>query len=166
MAPAGVRWFDVDLPQVIALRRQLHSESKNYRMIGASVTDPHWIDELPRGGSVLIVAEGLLMYLTPEEVTGLLHRLVDRFDNGELLADLLSEWGPRLSKVFTSGIIKWGTRDGGEISRWDTRLRLVAQTAVTAGYDKIPLARQRLLYRILHAIPAQRNFEPLFRFEF
>ena len=25
--PEGVRWFDVDLPQVIALRRQLYSES-------------------------------------------------------------------------------------------------------------------------------------------
>ncbi len=126
-APEGVRWFDVDLPQVIALRRQLYSESETYRMVGSSVTDPGWIDELPAGGPVLIVAEGLLMYLTPADVTELLHRLVDRFDTGELLADLLSEWGPRLSRVFSSGIIKWGTRDGSEITRWEPRLRLIEE---------------------------------------
>ena len=97
-APEGVRWFDVDLPQVIALRRQLYSESETYRMIASSVTDPGWLDALPAGGPVLIVAEGLLMYLTPAEVTDLLHRLLDRFDTGELLADLLSKWGPRLSR--------------------------------------------------------------------
>ena len=93
--PEGVRWFDVDLPQVIALRRELYSESETYRMVGSSVTDPGWLDELPAGGPVLIVAEGLLMYLAPADVSELLHRLVDRFDTGELLADLLSKWGPR-----------------------------------------------------------------------
>jgi O-methyltransferase involved in polyketide biosynthesis len=33
--PEGVRWFDVDLPQVIALRRKLYSESEtNDRYVG------------------------------------------------------------------------------------------------------------------------------------
>ena len=164
--PDGVRWFDIDLPQVIALRRQLYSESENYRMVGSSVTDPGWIDELPAGGPVLIVAEGLLMYLTPAEVTELLHRLVDRFDTGELLADLLSRWGPRLSKVFKPGVIKWGTRDGCEITRWDAQLRLIEDSPIMAGFEKIPLTRQRLLYRMMYAIRATRNYDRIFRFEF
>jgi O-methyltransferase involved in polyketide biosynthesis len=163
-APEGVRWFDVDLPNVIALRRQLYSESDTYRMVGSSVTDPGWINELPAGGPVLIVAEGLLMYLTPAEVTELLHRLVDRFDTGELLADLLSEWGPRMSRIFTSDLIKWGTRDGGEITRWDARLRLIEDSPIMAGFDKIPPTPQRLLYRMLYGIPAIRNYDRLFRF--
>jgi O-methyltransferase involved in polyketide biosynthesis len=165
-ASEGVRWFDVDLPQVIALRRQLYSESETYRMIGSSVTDPGWLDELPAGGPVLIVAEGLLMYLTPAEVTDLLHRLLDRFDTGELLADLLSKWGPRLSKVSVSGIIKWGTRDGSEITRWDDRLRLLEDSPVIAGFDKISQTPQRLLYRLAYAIPANRNYDRLFRYAF
>jgi O-methyltransferase involved in polyketide biosynthesis len=166
--PEGVRWFDVDLPQVIALRRELYSESESetYRMIGSSVTDPGWLDELPAGGRVLIVAEGLLMYLTPADITGLLHRLVDRFDTGELHADLMSKWGPRQSKIVAPGLIKWGTRDGGEITRWDARLRLIEDRSVMAGFRKIPLARQRLMYRVAHAIPVWRNYERLFRFAF
>ena len=33
------------------------------------VTDPGWLNELPAGGPVLIAAEGLLMYLTPADMT-------------------------------------------------------------------------------------------------
>lgn len=165
-APQGVRWFDVDLPEVIALRRQLYAETETYRMLGSSVTDTGWLDELPVGGPVLIVAEGLLMYLDPADVTELLHRLIDRFDTGELLADLLRTWAVRLSKVSTSGMIKWGTRDGGEITRWDPRLRLVENTSVLAGFDKIPLTPQRMMYRTAYAVPAWRNYDRLFRFVF
>jgi hypothetical protein len=35
-----------------------------------------------------------------------------------------------------------------------------------AGFRKIPLARQRLMYRVAHAIPVWRNYERLFRFAF
>jgi O-methyltransferase involved in polyketide biosynthesis len=165
-APEGMRWFDVDLPQVIALRRQLYSESDTYRMVGSSVTDPGWLDELPAGGPLLVVAEGLLMYLSPAEVTELLHRLVGRFDTGELLADLVSLWGPRLSRLFAPGLIKWGTRDGGEITRWDARLRLIEDSPVMAGFEKIPLTPQRSLYRAMYATPAIRNYDRLFRYAF
>jgi O-methyltransferase involved in polyketide biosynthesis len=72
--PAGVRWFDVDRPEVIALRRKLYSESETYQMVGSSVTDPGWLDHLPAGGPVLIVAEGLLMYLTTADVYEFAHR--------------------------------------------------------------------------------------------
>jgi O-methyltransferase involved in polyketide biosynthesis len=135
-------------------------------MVGSSVTDPAWIDDLPAGGPVLIVAEGLLMYLTPADVSEGLHRLVDRFDTGELLTDLPSKWGPRLSRIFTSRLIKWGTRDGGEITRWEARLRLIEDSPVIAGFDKIPLTRQRLLYRMQYVVPATRNYDRLFRFAF
>lgn len=164
--PVGGPWFDVDLPNVIALRRQLHSESETYRMIGSSVTHSEWIEELPAGGPVLIVAEGLLMYVTPDEVARLLNRLIDRYDTGELVADFLSPWGPRLSRVLTAGMIKWGTRDGVEPTRWEPRLRLVESNSIIAGYDRIPLPRQRLLYRMQYSVPAIRNYDRIFRYTF
>ncbi|WP_428994925.1 class I SAM-dependent methyltransferase [Mycolicibacterium chubuense] len=166
IAPAGTRWFDVDLPQIIALRRRLYAETGTYRMIGSSVTDPEWITELPAGGPVMIAAEGLLMYLTPAETTQVLHRLTQRFDSGELVADLLSKWGPRLSRVFTSGMIKWGTRDGRELERWEPRLRLIDERSVVAGFHQIPLRAPRLLYRTQHAIPVTRDHDRLFRYLF
>ena len=62
------RWFDLDLPEVIALRRRFLAETDRMRFIAASVLDSTWLDELPSGPGhkFLFVAEGLFMYLQPE----------------------------------------------------------------------------------------------------
>lgn len=169
--PSGVSWFDVDVPEVIDLRRRLYDDREGYTMIGSSVTDPGWLDQIPADRPALVVAEGLLMYLTEAELRNLLRRLTDRFATGELLADLLSPWGPRfsnsplLSKASTAGITKWGTRDGHELPEWNPRLRLVDRV-VFLDPAKIPLKPQRVLYRMLTAIPAVRNYDRLYRFRF
>jgi len=43
----SVRWFDIDLPHVIALREELYPEREAYRRIGSSVTDLSWLDGAP-----------------------------------------------------------------------------------------------------------------------
>jgi O-methyltransferase involved in polyketide biosynthesis len=169
--PAGVSWFDVDVPEVIALRRRLYDEGPGYTMIGSSVTDPGWLDQVPANRPALIVAEGLLMYLTETEIRDVLQRLTDRFGAGELLADLLSPWGPRfsnsplLAKASTAGITKWGTRDGHELPEWIPGLQLV-ETSMFLDPAKVPLKPQRLIYRIVAAVPFMRNYDRLYRFRF
>ncbi|WP_435592851.1 class I SAM-dependent methyltransferase [Nocardia sp. bgisy118] len=163
--PQDVQWFDVDQPKVIELRRKLYDDRDGYRMIGSSVTDPGWLDETPADRPALIVAEGLLMYLHEDEVRALIKRLTDRFSNGELLFDTLSPAGPRLSKVFSKGIVTWGIRDVRELERWSPRLRFLEQTAALANYTRIPSAPLRLLYRLMSATSA-RNYDVLNRFAF
>jgi methyltransferase (TIGR00027 family) len=163
--PPTVQWFDLDQPGVIELRRKLYDETDTYRMIGSSVTDPGWLDQIPTGRPTLVVAEGLLMYLSEREVWELLARLADRFGNGELLFDTLSPAGPRLSKVFTKGIVTWGIRDAREIEAWGLGLRFVEQVSAVAGYESIPFTPQRLVYRLMHATP-MRNYDVVNRFTF
>ncbi|HZU47319.1 MAG TPA: class I SAM-dependent methyltransferase [Mycobacterium sp.] len=163
--PPGVQWFDVDVPNVIDLRRKLYDDHDRYRMIGSSVTDPEWLEQTPAGGPALVIAEGLLMYLTATEVRELLQRLTDRFSTGELLADITSPSGPWLSRIFTHGITKWGTRDGHELTQWNPRLKLVERSPVIDA-AKIPLKPQRLIYQLVCAIPAIRNYDRLYRFAF
>jgi methyltransferase (TIGR00027 family) len=163
--PETVQWFDVDQPNVIALRRKLYDDRAGYRMIGSSVTDEAWLDEIPTDRPMLMVAEGLLMYLTEPEVRTLLQRLTDRFGSGELVFDTVSPMGPRLSKVLTKGITKWGIRDAREIEQWNPRLRLLDQSSVGALYKRIPSAPVRLLWRLIYATPL-RNYDVLNRFAF
>ena len=160
-----VQWFDVDVPQVIDLRRKLYDDSDGYRMIGSSVTDPGWLEQVPADRPALVVAEGLLMYLTETQVRELLERLTDRFSIGELLADLLSPWGPRLSKIVTSGIVKSASRDGHEFMEWNPRFNLL-ETVDIIDSTKIPLKPQRALYRLVGAVPVFRNYDRLYRFLF
>jgi O-methyltransferase involved in polyketide biosynthesis len=163
--PATVQWYDVDQPGVIELRRRLYDDTDGYHMIGSSVTDAEWLDRIPADRPALTVAEGLLMYLTERHVWELLQRLTDRFRTGELLFDTLSPTGPWLSRIFTGGIVKWGIRDTRELEQWNPRLRFVERTSPLAGYQRIPFAPQRVLYRLLYPTPVGK-YDVLNRFTF
>ncbi|MGV0643487.1 class I SAM-dependent methyltransferase [Mycolicibacterium sp. XJ879] len=164
--PATVQWFDVDQPQVIALRRKLYDDGDGYRMIGSSVTDEGWLDQIPADRPVLMVAEGLLMFLAEVDVRALLCRIAGRFDRGgEMVFDTLSPLGPRVSKLLQAGIVKWGIRNPREIQRWNRRLRFVERASTIAGYEKIPTTGARLSYRVLSATPV-RNYTVVNRFAF
>jgi O-methyltransferase involved in polyketide biosynthesis len=166
IGPAStVQWFDLDQPGVIELRRKLYNETDAYRMIGSSVTDPGWLDQIPTGRPAVVVAEGLLMYITEREVRELFARLVGRFGRGELLFDATSPSGPRLSKLFTHGIVKWGIRDARDIEGWNLGLHFVEQASTMADYKSIPFTPQRLMYRLVYASP-MGNYDMLNRFTF
>jgi methyltransferase (TIGR00027 family) len=150
--PPSVLWFDIDQPSVIGLRRRLYDDTERYRMIGSSVTDPQWLDQIPTGHPTLVVAEGLLMYLDETEVRRLLQRLTDRFERGEMLFDTVWPSAPRLSKAFTKGIVKWGIGDVRELQTWNPRLRFLEQTSAVANYAKVDSKVVRQVYKFLCAI--------------
>ncbi len=85
-----VRWFDLDLPEVIALRRAYLPETDRMQFLACSVLDLGWLDALPDepGNRFLFVAEGLFMYLPPQGVRALVTALHDRFPGAELVAEV------------------------------------------------------------------------------
>jgi methyltransferase (TIGR00027 family) len=163
--PDTVQWFDVDQPDVIALRRKLYDDRDGYRMLASSVTDQAWLAHVPTDRPALVVAEGLLMYLTESDVRTLLQRVTDRFGSGELVFDTVSPMGPRLSKVLTKGIIKWGIRDARDIARWNPRLRFLERSSVGALHQRIPSRPMRVLWRLVDATPLG-DYDVLNRFVF
>jgi O-methyltransferase involved in polyketide biosynthesis len=163
--PPSVLWFDLDQPAVIGLRRRLYDETDRYRMIGSSVTDPGWLDQIPTLRPTLVVAEGVLMYVPESDVRQLLERLTDRFDSGEMLFDTLSTLAPQLSKVLTKGIIKWGIRDVRDMQTWNPRLRLLDHKSALAGYTQIESRPVRLIYKLQLAMPVP-DYDVLSRFEY
>ncbi|WP_157250231.1 class I SAM-dependent methyltransferase [Nonomuraea typhae] len=160
--PQGdVRWFDVDMPHVIELRRRVYPERGRYRMIGASVTDDDWLTEIPADRPVLIIAEGLLPYLAPAEVRRLLLRLTGRFPSGELIFDGLAPWIGRMIKVFA-----WSPRNGRDVERMNPRLTCAEQVPITTHRHRIPVRRYRIVYQLMHLVPALRNASVDYRFTF
>src|SRR5262249_17154930 len=87
--PASVQWFDVDYPDVIDLRRQLFPQRAAYHLIGAPLEDLRWLDEVPRDRPVLLIAEGVLMYLSEAEVKALLKAVVAHFPGGQMIFDVV-----------------------------------------------------------------------------
>ena len=95
---AGVRWYDLDFEEVIGLRRRWFDEDSEYRMLASSVTELSWLDEIAPCGLLLVLAEGLTMYLTAEDMTALMQALAARFPQVTFVFDAYSHTAARLSK--------------------------------------------------------------------
>lgn len=82
------RWVSVDLPPVIALREKLLPSSPRITNIAQSALDYSWMDGIDDSEGVFITAEGLLMYLQPDEAMGLIEACAKRFGGGQMFFDL------------------------------------------------------------------------------
>jgi len=90
-----VRWLTVDLPDVIELRGRLLPYAPRMRRVACSALDPRWFDEVDASRGVLLTAQGLLMYLVPDQVHGLIAHAAGRFPGGALVFDAVPTWFAR-----------------------------------------------------------------------
>lgn len=97
------RWLTVDLPPMIELRRKLLPSSERVRMLAQSALDFSWMDEVDTEHGVFVTAEGLLMYLQPDEALGLIAECAERFGGGRMMFDLPPAW---FAKGITSGWLR------------------------------------------------------------
>jgi O-methyltransferase involved in polyketide biosynthesis len=82
------QWLTVDLPPMIALRRKLLPPSDRVHMCAQSALDFSWMDQVETEHGVFITAEGLLMYLQPDDALGLIAECAKRFPGGQMMFDL------------------------------------------------------------------------------
>lgn len=85
---ARFRWLTVDFPPIIELREQLLPTSDRIVTRAQSALDYRWMDALDPANGVFITAEGLLMYLQPQEALGLIAECAGRFPGGQMIFDL------------------------------------------------------------------------------
>ena len=64
------------------MREKIFPTRPQYHLVATSATDPSWLDRIPADRPVLLLAEGISMYLTEHEGVALLQRVVDRFRRG------------------------------------------------------------------------------------
>ena len=91
--PPTVRWYDIDLPDVIELRQKLFPPRDGAEHIAASLADPHLLDGISGDTPVLVVAEGLTPYLRAVDGLSLLRRITEHFASGEMLFDGYGRFG-------------------------------------------------------------------------
>jgi O-methyltransferase involved in polyketide biosynthesis len=82
------RWLSVDLPPMIELRRKLLPASDRVQLCAQSALDFSWMDRVATEHGVFITAEGLLMYLQPDEAMSLIKECAARFPGGRMMFDL------------------------------------------------------------------------------
>ena len=86
-----ITWYNLDLPETIAIRNQIFEESGRVSTIGISALDSAWPKEVKVRGKMLFIIEGLSMYLTAEENGKILKVIKDNFDNAYILMECLAK---------------------------------------------------------------------------
>jgi O-methyltransferase involved in polyketide biosynthesis len=92
------RWLTVDLPPIVDVRTRLLPPSPRVSVCAQSALDYSWMDAVDTTGGVVITAEGLLMYLQPEQALGLIAECAKRFPGGQMLFDLPPAWFSKVSR--------------------------------------------------------------------
>jgi O-methyltransferase involved in polyketide biosynthesis len=130
-----IHWYDLDLPDVINLRKQFFKETDHYHMIGKSIFDYSWINEISKSNKVLIIAEGLFMYFTADQVIGLLNKLVSSFHNGEMLIETIpnslveqSQKKDIIKKQYQIDVqFNWGIKNGKEFEKINPQIKFIEE---------------------------------------
>lgn len=95
------RWLSVDLPPMIEIRAQLLPPDDRVSALEQSALDYSWMDQVDDSKGVFITAEGLLMYLQPDEALNLIAECAKRFPGGRMMFDLPPAW---FAKLISRGI--------------------------------------------------------------
>jgi len=128
-----VNFFDLDLPEVIQIKRQLMEENQRYHMIASSVFDYGWMEQIVMqpGQSALFLAEGVFMYLDPDKVRSLVLAIQERFPGTELVCEVVNSlylnkfWQPMVKRKMQRGaglgkdaVFKFGIPNSRAMEEW------------------------------------------------
>ena len=127
-----IRWFDVDLPDQIAVRRKVYEDQERCIMMDGDALDGTWTKNIPKSKMYIIVMEGVLEYFSKDQVKTCLNMLCDSFPHGYLLAELHSPFMEKHSKQhdavkYTNASFGWGTKSGKEYLELEPRMKLVSE---------------------------------------
>ncbi|MCB8984034.1 MAG: class I SAM-dependent methyltransferase [Ardenticatenaceae bacterium] len=127
-------WWELDLPEAIAVRRLVDVETAQHRFLPFSMLDEAWTGEMTAvpAADILFIAEGVLFFLAPAEVAALFQMLSRHFPGATFALDVLTEefsTSARQRFAAHGAPLQWFLAD--EAAVYDLGLA-VAQTAVAA----------------------------------
>ena len=140
------QWLDADLPEVMALRQQLlppHGPRARHAEVDLVV--PGWwqrlgLSERSSASPMLVVCEGVLMYLAPEQVQAVLAEFAHHAPPGSrLVLDVLTRAAVGRASCHTSlrsagAEFCWGVGRMAELEQMHPRLRLLREQSVSECY--------------------------------
>lgn len=113
-------------------------------MLAGDILRSDWIKDIPKERIVIVIAEGLFMYFSREQIRMILNHITDSFDSGFLLAELMH---PKMMKEkrhdtvkYTNARFGWGTETGKELLGLAPKLELVKESSLWDEMKKYTLA--------------------------
>jgi O-methyltransferase involved in polyketide biosynthesis len=150
-----LRWFDLDLPDAMTVRRKFFEESDRRQFISASVFETDWIESVKASTNepILFIAEGVLLFFSEQQVKALFTTLAEHFPGSWIVFDAISQLLLAVRHRFdavkhTSAKFQWGIQNIQQIETWDSRYKLHRSLYIPADFTQY-LARFPRMEQIL-----------------
>ena len=111
-----IHWYDLDLPRVIDIRRQLLPEPNRLTYISKSLFDSSWCKDIrDTDNGVFIIASGVFMWFEKSQVKQFFSMLADNFPGGEI-------------------VFNFRSRSDEDVDAWSTRFPPEQRDAMRAAW--------------------------------
>ena len=132
-------FYDLDLPEIIEIKKDFFDETSRYHLIASSVLDYGWMEMVRQHtGPFLFMAEGVFMYLDSKDVRLLVLKIQEKFPGSELVCEMVNSlWlGPLVKKMLDfkmqrelhlgkDATFRSGIRNGREMEQWHSGIQFL-----------------------------------------
>ncbi len=136
--------YNIDLPDVIAVRNELLSAGERERNIACDLNDPRWMDEIDSSNGAVFFAAGVFYYFRTEDVRKLFSGMAERFPGSVLAFDSCNRRGAKMMRstwLKEAGITDvsafFSLEDERELEGWSGRFASVTAKSYMRGYRDI-----------------------------
>ena len=149
-------WYNLDLPETIAVRQRLLPESGAISQLAMSAMDDWGAAIRETDAPALVIIEGLTMYLSEADVRRIFEVIAARLPKAEVFVETMN---PAVAKRFRERSIEgshakftWGVKHGRALAALLPGFRFVEEHSLTEG-----MAVFAPVYKLLDKLPAVRN---------
>ena len=136
--------YNLDFPDVIALRQQLLPAGEREQNIPCDLKDPAWFDKIDASGGAVFFASGVFYYFLTQQVRELVQGMADAFPGGVLVFDaanrtavkMIAKTWLKTAKIKDVGAYFAVSDAKSELSPWDSRLQ-VSSRGYMLGYSDL-----------------------------
>jgi len=144
-----IHWYDLDLPAVIDIRKQLLPEPDRVMYIAKSLLDQSWCKDINTDNGVFMIAGGVLQFFEESEMKQFFSMLADSFPDGEIVFDAIpklsafvANWGMRKAGI-SEARFKWAVHDAKKMAQWDNRIKVIDQFPCFKNIPRNPMWSRR-----------------------
>ena len=136
--------YNLDLPDVIAVRNELLPAGEREENIPCNLNDTEWFSQIDASGGAVFFASGVFYYFLTEQVKALVQKMADAFPSGVLVFDAANRTAVKIiaktwlksAKIKDVGAYFAISDAKSELSLWDSRLQVTSR-GYMLGYNDL-----------------------------
>lgn len=136
--------YNLDFPDVIAVRNELLSAGEREENIPCNLNDTAWFSQIDASGGAVFFASGVFYYFLTEQVKALVQSMAGAFPGGVLVFDAANRTAVKMiaktwlksAKIKDVGAYFAVSDAPGEIGAWDSRLQVTSR-GYMLGYNDL-----------------------------